>query len=196
MTETASEHIAARLKLPYQAEIEDRQVDTALLGRLPLSFARNNALLPLREEEGRLLVAVGEPSNLLPLDEVRGVYGMPVSPVVIPHEVVIDAINRLYSRLSGSAQEVVEELEAEDLSTIATELNQPRDLLELADEAPVIRLLNSILFQAVKERASDIHIEPFERDLEVRFRIDGILYKMLAPPKVVQDCLLYTSRCV
>ena len=190
MTETASEHIAARLKLPYQAAIEDRQVDTALLSRLPLSFARNNALLPLREEEGRLLVAVGDPSNLLPLDEVRGVYGMPVSPMVIPREAVIDAINRLYSRLSGSAQEVVEELEAEDLSTIATELNQPRDLLELADEAPVIRLLNSILFQAVKERASDIHIEPFERDLEVRFRIDGILYKMLAPPKVVQEALI------
>lgn len=190
MTEQSSENIAERLGLPYQAEIEDSTVDTALLNRLPLSFARNNLLLPLREEDGRLLVAVGDPSNLLPLDEVRGVYGMPVSPVVTPRESVMDAINRLYSRLSGSAQEVVEELEAEDLSTIATELNQPRDLLELADEAPVIRLLNSILFQAVKERASDIHIEPFERDLEVRFRIDGILYKMLAPPKVVQEALI------
>ena len=100
-----------------------------------------------------------------------------------PPATVLDAINRLYARLSGSAQEVVEELEGEDLSTIATELSVPKDLLELTDEAPVIRLLNSIIFQAVKERASDIHIEPFEREVEVRFRIDGLLYKMLTPPR-------------
>ncbi|HEX9022357.1 MAG TPA: type II secretion system ATPase GspE, partial [Geobacteraceae bacterium] len=78
----------------------------------------------------------------------------------------------------------------EELSTIATELSVPQDLMDLTDEAPVIRLLNSIIFQAVKERASDIHIEPFERELEVRFRIDGILYKMLEPPKVVQEALI------
>jgi len=92
--------------------------------------------------------------------------------------------------VTGSAQEVVMELEGEDLSTIATELNEPRDLLDLTDEAPVIRLLNSILFQAVKERASDIHIEPYEREVDVRFRIDGILYKILTPPKVVQEAII------
>jgi len=82
------------------------------------------------------------------------------------------------------------ELAGEDLSAIATELSQPQDLLDLTDEAPVIRLLNSILFQAVKERASDIHIEPYERELDVRFRVDGILYKMLAPPRVILDALV------
>ncbi|SNB47420.1 type II secretion system ATPase GspE [Geobacter sp. DSM 9736] len=189
MTETTPE-IAARFGLPFQEEIEDRQVDSALLSRLPLAFARNNLILPLAEEEGRLVVALGDPANLLALDEVKGVFEMPVAPVLVPRQEVLDAINRLYARISGSAQEVVEELQGEDLSTIATELTHPRDLLDLTDEAPVIRLLNSILFQAVKERASDIHIEPFERELEVRFRIDGILYKMLAPPKVVQEALI------
>ena len=63
-------------------------------------------------------------------------------------------------------------------------------MLDLADEAPVIRLLNSILSEAVKERASDIHIEPYERDLLVRFRIDGLLYEKLSPPKVIQDALI------
>jgi len=87
---------------------------------------------------------------------------------------------------------VVENLVADDLSTIATELAHPKDLLDLTDEAPVIRLLNAILFQAVKERASDIHIEPYERTLEVRFRIDGILHLKLEPPKMVQEAL--TSR--
>jgi general secretion pathway protein E len=184
------EKIAARLGLSFQEEIADAQVDPALLKRLPLAFARNNMLLPLREEEGKLLVAVADPANLLALDEVRGLFGVPVQGVVVPGQELLEAVNRLYSRLSGSAQDVVEELEGEDLSTIANTFNEPKDLLDLTDEAPVIRLLNSILFQAVKERSSDIHIEPFERDLEVRFRIDGILYKMLAPPKVVQEALI------
>jgi general secretion pathway protein E len=184
------EKIAERLGLPFQAEIDDSLVDTALLTRLPLAFVRNNLLLPLKEENGRLLVAVGNPADLLAIDELPGIYGMPVDCVAVPPRTVLDAVNRLYARLSGSAQDVVEELEGEDLSTIATEFSVPQDLLELTDEAPVIRLLNSIIFQAVKERASDIHIEPFERELEVRFRIDGILYKMLEPPKVVQEALI------
>ena len=108
----------------------------------------------------------------------------------MPAQTVLESINHLYSRVSDTAHEVVQELEGEDLSTIATELNEPRDLLDLTDEAPVIRLLNSILFQAVKERASDIHIEPYERELDVRFRIDGILYKILSPPKVVQEAII------
>jgi general secretion pathway protein E len=191
MTDTADlQNIAGRLGLPFQEEIDDSRVDVTLLSRLPLAFVRNNLLLPLREEEGRLLVAVGNPADLLAIDELQGTYGMPAECIAVPPAAVLDAINRLYARISGSAQEVVEELEGEDLSTIATELSVPKDLLELTDEAPVIRLLNSIIFQAVKERASDIHIEPFERELEVRFRIDGLLYKMLAPPKVVQEALV------
>ncbi len=184
------ESLAARTGLPFIARIDDSGVDTALLGRLPLAFARANLLLPLREEDGRLLVAAGDPANFSALDELRGLFGLPVEMVVTTPHAVLEAINHLYSRISGSAQEVVEELEGEDLSTIATELSEPRDLLDLTDEAPVIRLLNSILFQAVKERASDIHIEPYEREVEVRFRIDGILYKMLTPPKVVQEAII------
>jgi general secretion pathway protein E len=193
MAETIDiEQIASRLGVPFQAEIDDSIIDSALVGRLPLNFARNNFLLPLREEEGEIVAASADPANLLALDEMAGVFGLPVSVIAVPRPVLVDAVNRLYARLSNSAQEVVEELEGEELSSVATSFNEPRDLMELTDEAPVIRLLNSILFQAVKERASDIHIEPFERDLEVRFRIDGLLYKMLSPPKVVQEAL--TSR--
>lgn len=191
MTETETiKTIASRLGLPFQEEVGDSQVDPALLARLPLAFVRGHKILPLREADGKLLVATGDPADLLALDELQGLFGMPVQAVATPAQAVLEAINRLYSRLSGSAQDVVEELEGEDLSTIATEFNEPRDLLDLAEEAPVIRLLNSILFQAVKERASDIHMEPYERDMEVRFRIDGILYKKLAPPKIVQDALI------
>ncbi|TFG92019.1 MAG: type II secretion system protein GspE, partial [Syntrophobacterales bacterium] len=184
------ESLAQRLGLDFSEKIEDSRVDLAFLERLPLQFARANNVLPLEESDGKLLVATGDPSNLAVLDELRGLFGLPLEIILVPPHVVLEAINHLYSRVSGSAQDVVQELEGEDLSTIATELNEPRDLLDLSDEAPVIRLLNSILFQAVKERASDIHIEPYEREVEVRFRIDGILYKILSPPKVVQEAII------
>ncbi len=187
---TDHEQIAERLGLPFQPTVDDSQVDGGLLVRLPLAFARKHLLLPLRQEEGRLLVALGEPTDLLAQDEVAAIFGLPLQGIVVPRQEVLDAVNRLYSRFAGSAKEVVAELAGEDLSAIATELSQPQDLLDLTDEAPVIRLLNSILFQAVKERASDIHIEPYERELDVRFRIDGILYKMLAPPRVILDALV------
>ena len=190
MTNLDPSLLANRLDLPFLAEIDDAQVDAALLHKLPLAFARSRQVLPLRFDDGVLTVALGDPTDLLALDELRDLYETSPQGVVVPAQEVQDAINRLYTRLAGSAQEVVEELEGEDLSTIATELSHPHDLLDLTDEAPVIRLLNSILFQAVKERASDIHIEPFERELEVRFRIDGVLYRMLTPPKVVQEALI------
>ena len=135
---TDMESLAARLGLPFIARIDDSGVDTALLGRLPLAFARMNLILPLREEDGRLLVAAGDPTNLSALDEVRGLFGLPVEMVITTPQSALEAINQLYSRISGTAQEVVEELEGEDLSTIATELSQPRDLLESEDKATVI----------------------------------------------------------
>jgi general secretion pathway protein E len=85
---------------------------------------------------------------------------------------------------------VIEDLSAESLDLHASELQEPVDLLEATDEAPIIRLVNSTMFQAVKDRASDIHIEPFERDLEIRYRIDGIMYKILSPPKRFQSSII------
>jgi general secretion pathway protein E len=182
--------IAEQLGMPYREQLDDTGCDETLLAKLPLSFARSRCLLPLCEENGRLVLALANPLDLLSQDEVSQRYGLPVSAVVAPREEVLAAINRLYARTAGTAREVVENLVAEDLSAIATELAHPRDLLDLTDEAPVIRLLNAILFQAVKERASDIHIEPYERSLEVRFRIDGILRLRLEPPKLLQEALI------
>ena len=124
MAETLDiEQIATRLGLPFQAEIDDSKVDGSLVNRVPLNFARNNLLLPLREEEDTVIAASADPANLLAVDEMAGLFQLPVSIVVVPQPVLLDAVNRLYSRLSGSAQEVVEELEGEELSTLATSFN-------------------------------------------------------------------------
>ncbi|HCE68840.1 MAG: type II secretion system protein GspE [Geobacteraceae bacterium GWC2_55_20] len=184
------EALAVKLGIAVQGEIRPDQVDSALLIRVPLTFARSNSILPLREVEGTVRIAISGAGGLLLLDELRMLFGKPVEAVLMPAGVLADLINHVYSGVSGTAREVLQELEGEDLSTIATELGQPQDLLDLTDEAPVIRLLNSILSEAVKERVSDVHIEPYERDLLVRFRIDGILYEKLSPPKIIQDALV------
>jgi general secretion pathway protein E len=184
------EATALKLGIACQAEIRYDEVDSDLLSRLPLTFARANSVLPLRELDGAILVAVSDANGLLLLDELRMLFGKPMEAVLVPPAHLADVINHLYAGVSGTAREVLQELEGEDLSTIATELGQPQDLLDLTDEGPVIRLLNSILSEAVKERVSDVHIEPYERDLLIRFRIDGILYEKLSPPKIIQDALV------
>src|SRR4029450_1725393 len=83
-----------------------------------------------------------------------------------------------------------EDLTEENLENLAQELQEPQDLLDASDEAPIIKLVNSLLFRAVKQKASDIHVEPFERDLVVRFRIDGVLYDIMHPPKKTQNSVI------
>ena len=184
--------LAARYALPFAERIDPAAVDAELLERLPMQFARRNGILPLRRDDGCLIVAIADPRALGPLDDLRVLYRTPVRPVVVSAETVTEAINRCYDLASGSAADLMGDLREERLDLIATELEEPRDLLEAGDEAPIIRLVNSLLFQAVKDRASDIHIEPYERTLTVRFRIDGILYDVISPPKRFQPII--TSR--
>lgn len=174
--------------------IDEGELHSGLAEKLPLSFVKKNLVLPLRATDEGLLVAIADPRSLHALDEVRRAFGMKIIPVLAPREQVLDAIHRVYERPSGTAERVAQEISGESLEALARQWDEPKDLLELADEAPVIRLLNSLLFQAVKERASDIHIEPYERELEVRFRRDGVLSSVISPPKAVQDALVSRAK--
>src|SRR5205823_836929 len=103
-----------------------------------------------------------------------------------------DAINQVYDRAVNEAEQVVDEMEAAvDLDKAEAELEVAKDLIESDDdEAPIIRLVNSLLYRAAKERASDIHVEPMERELIVRFRVDGVLQEIIKPPKRYQNSIL------
>jgi general secretion pathway protein E len=175
------EALALKLGIACREQLSADEVTTGLLQHVPLTFARSNLILPLFEQDGVITVAISSASGLLQLDELRLVFDKPLQALLLPIATLSDLINHVYAGVSGTAREVLQELQGEDLSTVATEFNDPKDLLDLSDEAPVIRLLNSILSEAVKERVSDVHIEPYERDLLVRFRIDGILRKALSP---------------
>lgn len=169
--------------------IKDEDIDPSLLKDIPLSFAKNNFVLPIKRADGSLVAAVADDKGILAVLELAKRYGLNPQPLMAPRGIVIDAINRFYGQV-GTAIEVMENISGEDLSSVATEFESPRDLLELTEEAPIIRLLNALLQQAVKENASDIHIEPYEKEIDVRLRVDGILHKVLTPPKIIQDALI------
>ncbi len=169
--------------------IRDEDVEVTLLQSIPLNFVKANRIFPIRKEDSELLCAIADERGLLALAELSKSFGLRPKPLVTNAGIIIDAINRFYGQM-GSAEEVMGTITGEDLSSVATEFEAPKDILELMEEAPIIRLLNALLLQAVKERASDIHIEPYEKELEVRLRVDGILHKVLSPPKIIQDALI------
>jgi general secretion pathway protein E len=169
--------------------IRDEDIELFFIRDISLPFAKGNMILPLRRTEEHLVAAVADDKGILALLELSRHYGLKPMPLRAEPGVILDAINRLYGQV-GSAEEVMDNITGEDFSSVATEFEKPRDILELTEEAPIIRLLNAILQQAVKERASDIHVEPYERELDVRMRVDGILHKVLSPPKIIQDALI------
>ncbi len=169
--------------------IKDEDVEVSLLNNIPLSFVKNNQIFPIRSNNSELVGAVTDEKGSLALCEAAKVLGLKPRALKASAGVILDAINRFYGQM-GSAEEVMDTIAGEDLSSVATEFEAPKDLLELTEEAPIIRLLNALLLQAVKERASDIHIEPYEKELDVRLRIDGVLHKVLTPPKIIQDALI------
>lgn len=184
--------LSLQMGLPFLHDLEVDDVDPELCSALPIHFARKHGILPIKRDGDGVSVATSNPLDIYPLDDVRILLNQEVKPVVMPPRAVIDAINRVYDRDANAAQQIIEDFDEDSLDIISSALEEPADLLDASDEAPVIRLVNSTLFQAVKQRASDIHIEPFERELVVRYRIDGILYNVLTPPKRIQPSI--TSR--
>lgn len=182
--------LSIQMEIPFIAHIDTEEVDRKLLERVPIGFAKRFELLPIKRDNGHVVVATSNPLNLSPLDDLRIIFGSDVRPVVISSRGILNCINQVYDRASNSAEQVIEDMNGEDLGQLASELEEPEDILEATDEAPIIRLVNSLLFQAVKEGASDIHLEPFEREISIRYRIDGILYNILSPPKRLQSSII------
>ena len=176
-------------------QIKDEDIEFSLLNDLSLSFVKGNVFLPMQIQEDELIGAVADSRGIFALRDLARKLNLNPHPVQAEEKLILDAINRVYSQAS-KVNEVMGEIRGEDLSMIATEFESPTDLLELTEEAPIIRLLNALLMEAVKEKASDIHIEPYEKNIDVRFRVDGILNKMLNPPKIIHDALISRIKII
>ncbi|MGH7287938.1 MAG: type II secretion system ATPase GspE, partial [Myxococcota bacterium] len=168
--------------------IHTDDVDLELLERLPIAFAKTHSVLPLgRTPEGVLRVATASPLDTTVFDDLRLLFdGDEIETELAPRRTILSLINQAYDRGVGSLDGIVEEASV-DFAALASEISaEPQDLLESDDDAPIIRLVDSLFQQAVKERASDIHVEPFEKDIRVRFRSDNMLYEPVsALPKAL-----------
>ncbi len=172
--------LATQIGLRF-VDLADFSVDGSAVSRVPDSVCRRYTALPIGYEDGKLLVAMADPANVFAIDDIRSITGMDVKPAVATRADVLAAINR-YHRADGELDDLTMSLSSEednvdDLSNIG----------EVVEDAPIVKFVNLLITQAIQDRASDIHIEPTERDLRVRFRIDGVLHEVMRSPKNIQS---------
>jgi general secretion pathway protein E len=181
--------LAQQSGLPSMSTIPIESVDLDLYPDLPIGFAKTHGVMPLwPDKTGRIAVAVSNPYATDAVDDLRVLLDRPMTVYVAGSDQILEAINRVYDRLVRSAGQVIEEMEDKDEGGHHG-IEEIVDIVDSDDEAPIIRFVNSLLTEALKERASDIHFEPFERNLAVRFRIDGILYNKVEVPKRLQAAI-------
>ncbi len=189
--ESVIEALAQQWNLPYVPTIDVSEIDTSLTQSVSIAFAKKHLILPLRRIGKTVEVATSDPLNQAAIDDLRLLLKATIKVVAAPPRVILSRIHNVYEQVTDSAEQAISDLE--DSTALSRQgLPDMEDLLDANDEAPMIRLANSILFEASKQRASDIHIEPFEKEMAVRYRIDGILYPILSVPKRLQSAL--TSR--
>src|SRR5947209_14566417 len=175
--------LAARLGLDF-VDLLDYSIDPSAVGLISDSLARRFQAVPVGWEENRLVVAMADPSNVVAIDDIRTITGAEVRTVVATRGAILEAIEK-YHRMEGNAEDVsalaASEAEADD------DLSRVK---EVTEDAPIVKLVNLLISQAVADRASDIHIEPTETDVRVRYRIDGVLHEVMRSPKNIQAGLI------
>jgi len=157
--------------------------------KIPYSFAKSKSMLPVEEKEGVLLVALSHPEDLEALEELKALVKMPVVELFCRQEKLEEAIEQCYHQHEKEASQYIEDLYAKSESS-HQESEESYDLLDQKADAPVIKILNMILLEAIQQEASDIHFEPQEQGLSVRYRIDGVLQHRHYPPKELKSQLL------
>lgn len=167
-------------------------VPPSVVELVPESVARENAILPLSEEDGGLRVVVSDPDDFETFEKLRFILNRPIEPVLAPRDSIVEAINRHYGQTVGeSADGLLQEFTDTAIDFTETE-DQQVSASEAIDDssAPIVRLTHLLISEAVNLRASDIHVEPFEERIRIRYRIDGVLVERDSPPKRLQGALL------
>lgn len=180
--------LCRELGLDFIKDIPINDISADLIRNIPINYAKSQGVIPYKEEPNDVWVLTSNPVNTKALDDLRVIFGKRIRPLITTTQRLQDTINRVYEK-STAALSGLDDIEEDEM-----DLEDPIiDLLEAGeDDAPVIKLVNALLFRAVKEKASDIHIEPYEKEMVVRYRNDGILYEIFRPPKKLQNAI--TSR--
>lgn len=181
------------LHLPLQEDIPENTVQPELVHNLSIHFLKAHTLFPLRREDTTAFVAVSDPLDLPALDQLRVLLGVRrIDPVLVPEAEILSAINWAFGQVQNGAEHIIQDLDETESEAFFNEFEDQvsADLLDETSEAPVIKLVNHILSQAVHYKASDIHIEPYQQELKIRFRMDGVLYDNLSLPKKLHPAVV------
>ncbi|MAE96869.1 MAG: type IV-A pilus assembly ATPase PilB [Deltaproteobacteria bacterium] len=186
-----SEFVAKQYGVP-DIDLEDFDVDPAVIQLVPEEVALKHTVLPVNRAGSTLIIATADPSNIFAIDDIKFLTGYNVEVVVAAEEQIKRAVDRHYDQ-SASIDDIMGDFDDSDVEVLSED--DEFDVLELAKEsedAPVVKLVNLILTDAIKKEASDIHIEPYEKEFRVRYRIDGVLYESMKPPNKLRNAI--TSR--
>jgi general secretion pathway protein E len=172
-----------------EQELETDHVKTEFTSLIPIQYLRRHKMVPLETEE-ELVIAIHDPTNFQPIDELRRILNRFDGRLVLaPQAAIIAAVNLIYDLSRHSAEEFFQEMTEESPEQIISEIEDSGDLLDETSNAPIIKLVNLLLSGAVRDRASDIHIAPYQNSVKVRYRIDGVLYDILNLPRRIQSPL-------
>ncbi|MDY0219529.1 MAG: type II secretion system ATPase GspE [Desulfobacterium sp.] len=184
------EAIGATYGIAFMPELTTTGTGVEFTAEVSIHFLKKLIMVPLVRKNSTSTIAVYDPSDLQAVDDLAAILHLTDYELVLaPKSEIFAAINTMYNQSPDNVQQMVEDLEGNN-SNIIMEIEQTADLLDDTSDAPVIRLVNHIISRSVNANASDIHIEPFQEILQVRYRIDGILYEMLTPPKWIQSALI------
>jgi general secretion pathway protein E/type IV pilus assembly protein PilB len=191
--ETLLKVTSEQLSMPM-LDLSDVTIDVETLRSLPAKLIYRKNIVPISRQNGTLTVATSDPFDLYAFDELRLLTGLAIQPVLATEEEIAKIIKTHY----GVAGDTIEEMTAggddSDGSIVGQASAETEDLLEMAQEASVIKLVNEVFLEAINERASDIHIEPYEKTLKIRYRIDGVLHEAAMPPQISRFQAAIISR--
>ncbi len=177
------------LGLEFRPSLEGVAAPGDLIHKIPVQFARTHGLIAVAVRDGVLQVATHRPLDVQPMDDLATMLQCEVEPVLALRSEIANLINRAYRHKADGVDEALEDIEETDIVAVADQIQESEDLLD-QNKAPVIKLVNMLLFQALKLRASDIHLQPYADRLQVRMRIDGVLYDMESIPKRAQEAIV------
>jgi general secretion pathway protein E len=183
---------AEALGWEFLAEISPKNVPAEFIETVPAMYAQHHFLIGIKTdvENGELTVVLSKPLDTNALDNVSKMTGLPVSAAVSTRAAITSVIDVAYEQKSTVIEEVAEELDSQNLDQLVDEVSTSDDLLDVVNRPPVIRLVNDVLFRALQLRASDIHVHPYESKIQIRYRIDGILYDTLSLNKNVLPLII------
>jgi type IV pilus assembly protein PilB len=188
--------LGKQLNVPF-ITLSHYEIDPQILASIPVEIVRRYQIVPVDRTGETLTVALSDPSNIFLLDELKLLTKCHIIPVISFESDIKEAIGRYYSTDEGSYDEMLKDITEQDLQQAQTQIEEAgeedpgtEDLAVQADDAPVIQLVNMIVAEAIKARASDIHVEPMEKSLRVRYRIDGVLQEVTPPPKKFQNAII------